>query len=299
MRVLTAIGLCLLICSACTSDQQTSIRYSGILAASEFLPGNNRIPFGMVSKDGVFLEDADLMVRIAKLNGDEWQITQKAIPRWEVIEGVTPHTHPDGELHLHLDFHGIYILENVFFDTPGIWSLQFVALDGTPTEEAVFRVKEVGVAPEIGEQAIPINNLTIHNADTFEDISSRAGGNDGMHDYSVAEALRIKEPFVVFFASPEFCVTAMCGPVTDTLARAKETLKNDVIFIHIEPWNLEIARNEGRLVKSKAMELWQLPSEPWTFIVDKHGVIQSRFEGLVTVTEVLNAVVPLLEGYPN
>ena len=299
MKLLVLILLFSVILCSCASAIEDNLRYSGILAASEFIPGENRVPFGLVSMNGDFLENADVVVKIAKLEDEGWKVTDEKKPEWHVIKGITPHKHPDGEVHLHLDFQGIYILKDVHFDSAGIWSLNFSIADGTPTEEAVFRVKETGSAPKVGEAAIPIRNLTISQVDNFNEISSRAVLQDGMHDYSVADALELNEPFVVFFASPQFCITALCGPVTDTLEAAKIALDDRVIFIHIEPWDLTVARNEGKLVKSRAMEQWRLPSEPWTFIVDHQGVITERFEGIVTENEILDSVNRLLDSNTN
>ena len=38
------------------------------------------------------------------------------------------------------------------------------------------------------------------------------------------------------------------------------------------------------------MQEWLLPTEPWTFVVDADGRVAMRFEGLVTVEEVLAAL---------
>jgi hypothetical protein len=84
----------------------------------------------------------------------------------------------------------------------------------------------------------------------------------------------------------------MCGPVTDAMDQARGKA-GGVEFIHIEPWDLSAARNEGRLVATPVMEEWRLPTEPWTFVVGADGRVAMRFEGLVTVDEVLGALAPL------
>lgn len=268
--------------------------YSGILAASEFVPGPNRFPFGLVSREGAFLEGARVTVRFFEFDGADAAFHTEAPAVWRTVEGVTPHLHPDGEVHLHLDFQGVYVIDEVVFPAPGIWGAEF-AVDGEAlTEGAAFEVKAEGTAPRIGQRVPATRNRTIHDVESFEEISTRAVEQDDLHDVSVAQALDTGEPFVVFFASPRFCVTAMCGPVTDTLERARAALGGAVQFIHIEPWDLEAARNEGRLVPSAAMAEWGLPTEPWTFVVDAEGRVAARYEGLVTVEEVLSSLRPLL-----
>ncbi len=265
--------------------------YSGIVAAAEFVAGAepNRFPFALVDKNGAFLEGADVSVRFFELDGETSRFHAETQAVWREVEGVTPHVHDDGEVHLHLDYAGVYVVDAVTLPSAGIWSAEFVVADGTPTEGAAFRVQAEAGAPMVGDPAPRTENLTVHDA-PFAEISTRQVESDALHNVSVAEAVDAGEPFVVFFASPRFCVSALCGPVTDTLERVHQELGGTVEVIHIEPWNLDAARNEGRLTPSAEMLEWGLPSEPWTFVVDGGGRISARYEGLVTAEEVLGAV---------
>jgi hypothetical protein len=38
------------------------------------------------------------------------------------------------------------------------------------------------------------------------------------------------------------------------------------------------------------VKAWHLPTEPWTFVVDRKGLIRARFEGSVGVRELEAAV---------
>ena len=263
--------------------------YSGILAAAEFVPGPNRFPFGLVDKNGAFLERADVSVRFFELDGEDSRFHAEAQAVWREVEGVTPHVHDDGELHLHLDYAGVYVVDEVTLPSAGIWGAEFVVDGGTLTEGTAFQVQAEASAPAVGEAAPRTENLTIHDA-PFTEISTRPVESDALHNVSVAQAIDAGEPFVVFFASPRFCVSALCGPVTDTLERVHQELGGAVEVVHIEPWDLDAARNEGRLTPSAEMLEWGLPSEPWTFVVDGGGRIAARYEGLVTAAEVLGAV---------
>ena len=265
--------------------------YSGILAAAEFVAGPqpNRFPFGLVDKNGAFLEGADVSVRFFELDGEDSRFHAESKAVWREVEGVTPHLHDDGELHLHLDYTGVYVVDEVTFPSPGVWGTEFVVEGGTLTEGTAFQVQAEAGAPMVGDAAPRTANLTIHDA-PFAEISTRPVESDALHNVSVAEAIDAGNPFVVFFASPQFCVSAICGPVTDALDRVHRELGGSVEVIHIEPWDLDAARNEGRLTPSAEMLEWGLPSEPWTFVVDGGGLIAARYEGLVTVEEVLGAV---------
>ena len=288
----TGVALAALL-SGCQSEAEEPPApvYSGILAAAEFVagPAPNRFPFGLADKSGAFLEGATVSVRFFELQGETSRFHAEAQAVWRQVEGTTPHLHDDGELHLHLDYAGLYVVDEVTFPSAGFWGAEFVVDDGTLTEGTAFQVLAEASAPMVGAAAPPTENLTIHDA-PFAEVSTRPVEGDALHNVSVAEALDAGEPFVVFFASPRFCVSALCGPVTDTMERVQQELGGAVEVIHIEPWDLDAARNEGRLTQSAEMLEWGLPSEPWTFVVDGEGRIAARYEGLVTAEEVLEAV---------
>ena len=50
------------------------------------------------------------------------------------------------------------------------------------------------------------------------------------------------------------------------------------------PHLLEGARPAGGLVA--AVEEWGLPTEPWTFIIDRQGLIYAKFEQFTTAGEI-------------
>ena len=92
-----------------------------------------------------------------------------------------------------------------------------------------------------------------------------------------------------------FCVTQICGPVLDEVIKVQDQYGDRVNFIHIEPWDLKVARSEGRLVAIPEFTEWELPSEPWVFVVDGAGRVAARYEGLVTHGELEVAVREVLD----
>ena len=267
--------------------------YSGVLGASEFTTGANRFPFSLADRDGAFLEDADVSVRFSKLDGGEARFHSESPAQWRLMAAAPPshshaHSHADGETHLRLEYAGFYTADAAFPE-PGVWTAEFATADGTPTRRSVFEVAAEGSAPRTGDAAPRTANPTIHDVAAFAELSTRPVERDELHNVSVAEALDAGEPFVVFFASPQFCVSALCGPVTETLALAREDLGGAVEFIHVEPWDLDAARSEGRLVPSAEMAEWGLETEPWTFVVGSDGRIAARFQGPVSLDEAVRA----------
>ena len=57
-------------------------------------------------------------------------------------------------------------------------------------------------------------------------------------------------------------------------------------FIHVEVYE----GNDPANGFNRWMQEWKLPTEPWTFLVDRNGTIVDRFEGTVSVIELEDAV---------
>ena len=307
MQIVIGVLLLSLVAAACSSSPSAvpdtgaspdePVRYSGVLAATEFLVGENRLPFGLITVAGEELRDATVNVRFYSLNSEQAEFRGEHPAQWREVVGNTPHLHDDGAMHQHRDVRGVYIVDGLSLNEPGIWGAEFIASaeDGTPfvIQNLGFPVIADSPAPEVGERVPATENPTIHDVAQFSDISTRLV-EDELHEYSVADALRLNQPFVVLFSSPQFCVSAMCGPVTDVAAQVHSRFRDRVNMIHIEPWDLEMARNQGQLALSEAMTEWGLPSEPWLFVVQTDGTVAERFEGLVSGPELERALQDVL-----
>ena len=271
-------------------------RYNSFHGASEFVVGENRFPFALASMEGEPLANAALSVSFYYLEDSEWRYRFRRKAEYREVEGVTPHLHDDGFLHRHLDVRGQYVA-NVNFRSPGVWQARFSLSDGDEPSPAVgnlaFNVLAEPAAPGVGQPVPPTRNLTIHDVSNINEIETRDPPDD-MHNLSVAQALEQQKPFVVVWSAPMFCTSAICGPVLDAAVRLQEQFGDSVNFIHIEPWDLNVARNEGRLAPIPEFTEWGLTTEPWVFIVDAEGLVHGRFEGLVTDEELQQAVTTVL-----
>jgi hypothetical protein len=143
-------------------------------------------------------------------------------------------------------------------------------------------------APDVGDPAPASNTPTL--ASTGGDVSqltTRTPPDESLLQYSVADSLKAKVPFVVTFATPKFCASRTCGPVVDVVEEVQHRLDDEnVRFIHVEVYeDNDPARGFNRWVKE-----WNLPTEPWTFLVGSDGTIVDRFEGTVSVEELEAAV---------
>src|SRR3954468_5721967 len=95
-----------------------------------------------------------------------------------------------------------------------------------------------------------------------------------------------KKPVVITFATPLLCQSRVCGPVVDVVEQVRAQTKGDVAFIHQEIYK----NNDVNKGFQQQVDAWHLPSEPWTFVLDKSGRITSRFEGAVSAGELQRAV---------
>ena len=58
-------------------------------------------------------------------------------------------------------------------------------------------------------------------------------------------------------------------------------------------WVAKAPAHSGQHVV-KTVEEWHLPSDPWTFVVDRTGVVRDRFEGAAPIDELEPALKAVL-----
>ena len=56
----------------------------------------------------------------SQFEGESSRFHVEAQAAWRQVEGVTPHVHDDGEVHLHLEYAGVYVVDEATFPSPGI-----------------------------------------------------------------------------------------------------------------------------------------------------------------------------------
>jgi len=149
-------------------------------------------------------------------------------------------------------------------------------------------VAKSAAAPSIGDPAPASETPTLTTAGgDVSKLTTRTPPDESLLRYSVAQSLRANAPFVVTFATPKFCASRTCGPVVDVVEEVARRLEgSDVRFIHVEVYE----DNDPANGVNRWMKEWNLPTEPWTFVVGRNGRIVERFEGVVSVQELEEAV---------
>ena len=301
-RVATLALTVVLLALGCTSSPppDSPSAYSPFLAAAEYTLGANRFPFALIAASGESLDGATVEVAFHRLEDDSSEPRSTAAATFRTLEGVTPHLHADGTLHPHDETAGFYVVERVQFDAPGVWEAR-LAVEG-PSGERVsvaplaFAVQSDPSAPGVGDPVPASRNPTSRDVDDLSEITTHAPPVPDFYRLTVAEALEQQRPTLVVFSTPMFCISRVCGPVTDVVAALHERYAERLAFIHVEPFDLGVARGEGRLVPTETLREWGLRTEPWVFLLGAEGRVASRFEGPVTEEELERAVQALLVG---
>ena len=179
---------------------------------------------------------------------------------------------------------GIWVAPATFADT-GQWGAQVMldAGDGTPRVARMnFTVIPKFSAPGYDEPAP--RSVSPTDKDVNGDTSHICSNTPpcSMHAMSISDPLAAgQKPLVALFATPALCTSATCAPELDAVQQLKTSYAEKANFIHIEIYQYPF---DGQHTASTVDE-WHLPSDPWTFIVDKTGIVRDRFEGAAPVEE--------------
>ena len=99
---------------------------------------------------------------------------------------------------------------------------------------------------------------------------------------SIPDLVAAHRPFVVVFATPQFCTSRLCGPVVDITKNIQRAMHGTkMAFVHAEIYT-DLNPSKGAAPWVLA---WALPTEPWVFVVNAQGMITAKFEGSVTPAE--------------
>ncbi len=250
----------------------------GVVAGtSDHAVGANRISFLIVDRQSQLIERPTARVWVAR--GLEQVPFATTIARLEPI-GV-----PGGDT---ADADGIYVAK-VVVPTAGKYWYMAEPVGGTKIQAlGNLVVRKKSIAPAVGDRAIPSRTPTL--ASTGGDLSALTTSRHpdrALYGVSVAQALAAHEPFVLAFATPQYCQSRTCGPVVDVVSAVrKQPTSKGVRFIHVEIYS----DNDPAKGVNQWVTQWRLPTEPFTFVVDRKGIIRTKLEGAFSAAELERAV---------
>jgi hypothetical protein len=242
-----------------------------IIANADVGVGRSRLLVGVLEEGGRRLGSPADEVTISVRHTDRPDSIQTAdgIFTW-IVEGAL----------------GLYRVE-FDLDSPGIWEAVVVPTAGDPLPPVAFQVLADPAAPAVGEPAPAPETPTLGDSSLAE-LTTDPDPDLSFYELSLDEAIGNDRKTVVVFSTPAFCQTAACGPLLD-ITKDVAPKHPDVDFVHIEVYsNLtdpNFAPTPEYLAPSVRSQWWNLPSEPWVFVVDEAGIIQARFEGVIAAEE--------------
>ena len=257
-------------------------------AAQVFDLGANRYPFGVFTRGNEQVSDADVALYFARdaegpvigpLPAQVSSLETKPAYRAQTSEG---------------DATTAYVVQKVDFDRPGPW-LAIAMLKGEGGLEA-SRVPSPVVGgspavPNVGEKAPVVHTPTAAEVGgDLAKIDTRVPP-DQMHEVDFADVVG-KQPTVLVFATPALCQSRVCGPVVDVAQQVADEYKGKADFIHMEVYN---DNDPGKGIRPQ-LRAYGLPTEPWTFLVDRNGVVRDRIEGAYGVLELEQAMRTIVPG---
>jgi len=270
-----------------------------VLVSSERTVGRNRLQVALLDRQNEPVLDADVALRFYRLaaDGNEVPVAEAKAQRVTITRSYV-HRHPDGTIERHqAGTVGAYVAY-VDFPQPDTYQVEVLALRrgrALPPVRLEFQVTEEGVGPKVGQPAPPSRQPVLRDVQDIDDIDSSLPKRPHMHTLRIADALGQGKPVVIAFATPAFCVSRLCGPVMDeVMDPLYDKYRQQAIFVHVEPYDLRAAREGKGLSLSQTMREWDLPSEPWIFVLDSQGRVAAKFEGIVSREEVEQALLGLL-----
>ena len=257
--------------------------YSLILATDDLSVGNHRIGFLALSQIGV-VSVPSIEVSLYYFNPElgfvELETQLKALYReW-----------PYGS-------RGLYTLQFNFMNQGKHLLVADISTESGLIQNVMisFNINANTIAPAVGQLAIKSDTKTYNSVDNPSQLTTGSNYNQDLYKYTLAEAIKRNRPVIVVFASPAFCVNAVCGPQVETLSLLADKFSIKADFVHVDLYEYpeKVQGDLSAAIISQAVREWRLPSNEWTFIIDEHGVIIERFQGFVTFDELETELIKL------
>lgn len=275
-RLLVSSLVIALALAACGGESAFPDQSLTVVANSDIGAGTSRLQVGAVSPEGERLGGPDIPVSLVveASDGTSEQATYPAEWMWLIPDVV-----------------GLYRAD-VELPSPGVWAVAVQPEDGDALTPAVFQVRTETFAPNIGDPA-PVAPIETLATMPLEALTTDTEPDEDFYRMTMDEAFNSGRETVVVFSTPAFCQTATCGPTLNIVKQAKPDFP-DVNFIHVEVYTDINAPGFTPTLEflhpSLGPEYWNLPTEPWVFVVDENGIITARFEGALTAEDVAGAL---------
>ena len=200
---------------------------------------------------------------------------------------------------------GLYVAEVTYPDA-GRWATRITATFPDSTTKTVrieYDVVEAGSTVAIGAKAPAVKTPTIASAGgVVGAVSTDRQPEERFYTTSVDEALAAAKPFVLVFATPAFCETAICGPTLETVKEVAADYPA-LTFINVEPYVMKYENEslqpaldaELQLQPAPWTDAYGLRTEPWVFVIGSDGTVRAKYEAVLGADELRRGIDAAIE----
>ena len=240
----------------------------------------------VLSVDGARLDDATAspLVQLVSANGDRIGGPVAAVP-----------VRPPG-------LSTMSYVATLAVPAAGAWHLEVQASvrGASRTGTVALDVRDPGATAPIGAAAPTARTPTLADVGgVARAVTTDPAPDLRLSQRSTVDALAAGQPFVLVVDSTRFRVSPACGRAI-IMARYLLDRWRDVAFIHLEPYRYSVVADTAVLDGSlDAPTLtdpaaawgiggapWGPRSMPWVFVVDGHGVVRAKYQGVMGTDDV-------------
>jgi thiol-disulfide isomerase/thioredoxin len=137
---------------------------------------------------------------------------------------------------------------------------------------------------KVGMEAPSLRTKTLADVNgDFSRITSYRYPDERMYVYSIDEALNKNKIVVVEFATPGHCT--VCDKQLQMLKGIMDRYGDQVLFLHMDQYQ-----------NPEAFTAYRVMGDPWTFVIDKKGVVQVKQAGRMLYEELNYSISKLLKS---
>lgn len=141
---------------------------------------------------------------------------------------------------------------------------------------------DLGPRVKVGMQAPAVATKTLADVGgDFGKITTYRQPDARMYQYSVDQALSLRQPIVLAFATPGHCTP--CDQQLQMLKAMLNNYEGRVLFLHMDQYQ-----------NPQAFKAFGVMGDPWTYVIDPQGTVRYVQSGRVLYGELEAALVPLV-----
>lgn len=130
----------------------------------------------------------------------------------------------------------------------------------------------------IGSKAPSLATKTLEDAGgDFSKVTTYRQPDARMYQYSVDKALLSGKPIVLEFATPGHCTN--CDQQLQMLKGVMDEHQDQILVVHIDQY-----------ANPQAYKAYNVMGDPWTFIIDKNGIVRFERAGRMLQGELDDAI---------